>query len=118
MDKIVSKIAALGVPGLILMTAIGATGLYGAAAITVALSAIGPGGMLGGIITLCAIGLISEGITEYGFDELFKAVITEMYRKGDSKTTILQKIDKYPISHSLKLTLRETINKIDIMIIS
>ncbi|MBR3354577.1 MAG: hypothetical protein IKG47_04375 [Oscillospiraceae bacterium] len=118
MDKIISKIVALGVPGLILMTAIGATGLYGAASLTLALSAIGPGGMLGGIITLAVIGLICEGITEYGFDELFKAVITELYRKGETKATILHKIDQYPISHSLKLTLRETINKIDLIVIS
>ena len=60
MEKIVSKIAALGVPGLILITAIGATGLAGGAAITTALAAIGPGGMIGGIVTLGVIGLISE----------------------------------------------------------
>lgn len=36
MDKVVSKIAALGVPGLVLMVAISATGLYGGAAITTA----------------------------------------------------------------------------------
>lgn len=46
MDKIVSKIAALGVPGLVLTVAIGATGLAGGAAITTALAAIGPGGMI------------------------------------------------------------------------
>jgi len=48
MDKIVSKIAALGVPGLVLLVAISATGLYGAAAITTALAALGPFGMVGG----------------------------------------------------------------------
>ena len=36
MDKIVHKIAGLGVPGLILMVAIAATGLSGASAITAA----------------------------------------------------------------------------------
>ena len=49
MDKIISKVAALGIPGLVLVTAIGATGLTGAAAITAALAALGPGGILGGI---------------------------------------------------------------------
>ena len=66
MDKIVSKIAALGVPGLVLTVAIGATGLAGGAAITTALAAIGPGGMIGGLVTLGVIGLISEGISKYG----------------------------------------------------
>ena len=41
MDKLVSKIAALGIPGLVLVTAIGATGLAGGAAITTALAALG-----------------------------------------------------------------------------
>lgn len=52
MDKIISKVAALGVPGLILVVAIAASGLSGAAAITVALAALGPGGIIGGIATL------------------------------------------------------------------
>ena len=51
MDKIVSKVAALGVPGLVLVIAINATGLAGGAAITTALAALGPGGMKGGIAT-------------------------------------------------------------------
>ncbi|MGO8433483.1 hypothetical protein, partial [Rhizobium johnstonii] len=66
MYKIVSKIAALGVPGLVLTVAIGATGLAGGAAITTALAAIGPGGMIGGLVKLGVIGLISEGISKYG----------------------------------------------------
>ena len=41
LEKIVSKVAALGVPGLILLIAIAATGLTGAAAITAALAALG-----------------------------------------------------------------------------
>ena len=72
MDKIVSKIAALGVPGLVLTVAIGATGLAGGAAITTALAAIGPGGMIGGLVTLGVIGLISEGISKYGVDAIFR----------------------------------------------
>jgi len=58
MDKLVSKIAALGIPGLVLVTAIGATGLAGGAAITTALAALGPGGILGGIATLGIIAFI------------------------------------------------------------
>ena len=62
MDKLVSKVAALGVPGLVLVVAIGATGFAGGAAITTALAALGPGGMIGGIATLGGLGLIPEGI--------------------------------------------------------
>ncbi|MDP3486811.1 MAG: hypothetical protein Q8S19_02620 [Bacillota bacterium] len=50
MDKLVTKIVALGVPGLILVVAMGVSGWAGGAAITVALAG-GPFGMLGGICT-------------------------------------------------------------------
>ena len=98
MDKIVSKIAALGVPGLVLTVAIGATGLAGGAAITTALAAIGPGGMIGGLVMLGVIGLISEGISKYGVDAIFSAVVKELYRRGETKEQLKQKIKRYPIS--------------------
>ncbi|XOQ44672.1 MAG: Flagellar motor protein MotA [Clostridium sp.] len=107
MDKIVSKISAFGVPGLILLVAISATGLTGAAAITAALAAIGPGGILGGIATLGLAGLILEGLNEWGFEAIFSAVVKELYAKGETKESILQKIKKYPISKSLKRKLKE-----------
>lgn len=112
MEKIVSKIAALGVPGLILITAMSATGYAGGAALTTALSAIGPGGMLLGIATLGVIGLISEGLTEFGFDVIFAAVIKELYKKGESKESISRKIEKYPVSKSLKRKLKEKLEKV------
>ena len=101
----------MGIPGLILVTAIGATGLAGGAALTTALAAIGPGGMIGGIATLGVIGLISEGIAEYGFDAIFKAVVLELYKRGETKDTILKKIEKYPVSKGLKRKLCESLDK-------
>jgi hypothetical protein len=113
MDKIVSKIAGLGVAGLVLMIAISATGLAGGAALTAALAALGPGGMIGGIATLGAIGFISEAIAEYGFDAIFAAVIKELYKRGETKDSLFLKIDKYPVSKNLKSKLKDNINKID-----
>lgn len=109
MDKIVSKIAALGVPGLVFLFAVGATGLAGAASITAALAALGPGGMIGGIATLGIMGLISEAIAEYGFDAIFKAVVIELYKRGEDLDSLFIKIDKYPVSKGLKLKLKEKI---------
>ena len=71
MDRIVNKIAGLGVPGIMLMVAISMTGLSGAAAITAALALLGPGGMLGGIAFLLLAGAITSALTEFGFDALF-----------------------------------------------
>ena len=112
MEKIVSKIVALGVPGLVLFIAISATGLTGAAAITSALAALGPFGMYGGMATLGVIGLISQGIAEFGFDAIFTAVVKELYKKGESKDSILKKITKYPVSKSLKRKLREELENV------
>lgn len=111
MDKVVSKIAALGVPGLVLTVAIGATGLAGGAAITTALAAVGPGGMIGGLVTLGVIGLISEGISKYGVDAIFSAVVKELYRRGETKEQLKQKIKRYPISKDLKRKLNEYIER-------
>ena len=111
MEKIVSKVAGLSVPGLVLVVAISATGYAGGAAISTALSAIGPGGMLAGIATLGVIGLLSEGLTEFGFDAIFTAVVKELYKRGETKASILRKIEKYPVSKSLKRKLREELDK-------
>ena len=49
-DKVAEKIAALGIPGLVLLVAMAGSGFSGRAAIVVALATLGgPLGMLGGI---------------------------------------------------------------------
>lgn len=102
MDKIVEKIVSIGVPGIMLMVAISMTGLFGAAAITAALALLGPGGMIGGIITLLVAGAIASAISEYGFDALFRSVIKKMYQKGETKESIRMKIEKGPWSKKIE----------------
>lgn len=111
MDVLVKKIAALGVPGLVFLVAIEFTGLAGAAALTTALAAIGPGGIVGGVMTLCLLGLIAEGITDYGFDAIAKGVIKELYRKGESKESIRSKIERYPITSKLRRNLYNVVEE-------
>ena len=102
MDKIINKVAGLGIPGVMLMVAISMTGLSGAAAMTAALALLGAGGMLGGIALLLVAGMIASALTEFGFDALFKAVIKKLYQKGETKETIKRKIEKGPWSKKLK----------------
>lgn len=109
LDKITAKIAALGTLGLILIVAIHATGLAGAAAVTAALAAIGPGGMIGGIITLGFGVLVADAIAKYGFNAIFTGVVKELYKRGETKDTIRDKIEKYYISEELKLKLKKTL---------
>ena len=112
MDKLISKIVGLGVPGLVLLVAMSATGYAGAVAITAALAALGgPLGMLGGIALLGFLVLISAGLSKYGFDKIYEAVVKELYKKGETKVTIIEKINNYPISKDLKRKLKELIEK-------
>lgn len=113
MDKIISKIASLGIPGLVLVMAIGASGYAGGAAIVVALASLGPGGIIGGIATLGVLGLISQAISEWGIDAIFSGVVKELYKKGETKESIIMKIEKYPISKSLKLKLKDKLSKLN-----
>ena len=113
MERIISKIAAMGVPGLVLVLAMNATGYAGAAAITTALAALGgPVGMLGGIAALGILGLISEAIAKYGVDAIYKGVIKELYKRGESDESIKAKIDKYPLSKEQKRSLYDELDKL------
>lgn len=61
MDYIVQKIVALGIPGIVLLVAMAASGWAGAAAITTALATLGgPFGMIGGIAMLGVLVIVSD----------------------------------------------------------
>ncbi len=111
MDKVVDKIAALGVPGLVMLVAMSATGWAGAAAVTAALAALGgPLGMLGGIAMLGILGLISKALAEFGFEKLFVATVDRLLEKGTSKDEIRKKVEGYPVSRELKLKIFDHLN--------
>jgi len=107
-DNVVSTIAGLGVPGLVLLVAMAISGWAGAAAITAALATLGgPLGMLGGIAVLGILALMSKGLAEFGLEKIFFAVISRMEKDGQSKESIYQQISKYPISNTLKRKVRD-----------
>jgi hypothetical protein len=113
LDKVVDKIAALGVPGLVLMVAMAASGWAGGAAIVTALAILGgPLGMLGGIAVLIVLALISKALTTYGFEKLFVATIRRLYEQGMTKSEIRAKIDSYPISREIKLKVLDALEKL------
>lgn len=111
MDKLVSIIVALGVPGLVLLVAMSATGFAGAAALTTALAVLGgPLGMLGGIAGLGSLVLISRGLSKYGFDKIYEAVVKKFLEEGETKESILKKIENYLISKDLKRKLKDLLD--------
>lgn len=105
LDKIVETVASLGVPGLMLLTALGGSGLTGAAAITTALGSLGPGGMIGGVATLGVALLLVRGISEFGFDAILSNVVKQLYKQGETKETIKQKIEGYHVAKPLRFKL-------------
>jgi hypothetical protein len=93
MDEVVKKVAALGLPGVILVVTMGATGLTGAAAITAALAFLGgPAGMLGGIAVLGLTGLITDALAKVGLEDFLTAVYCER-RRSEPHGKLLSEID-------------------------
>jgi hypothetical protein len=114
MDQLVDKIAALGVPGLVLVVAMAVTGWTGAAALTTALAMLGgPFGMLGGIAMLGILGLISKGLSDYGFEAIFIAIVDELKKQGKSKSDIEREVESYPVSRDLKLKIKDYLRTIE-----
>lgn len=111
MDKVVDKVAALGIPGLVLVIAMGTTGFAGAAAVTATLAALGgPLGMIGGIGVFLLLGMIGQALARYGMERLFGSVVDRLLSKGYSLKQIKSKIMHYPISKKLKEAL---LNRLD-----
>ncbi|MGX7201598.1 hypothetical protein BCR22_08865 [Enterococcus plantarum] len=102
MDELLKKMAAFGVPGIVLVVAISVSGYAGGVAITVALASLGPFGMIGGIATLGVIGLISHTIADYGTEKVIQAVVKEQLKKKE-QNQIIKEIWNYPITKGLKL---------------
>jgi hypothetical protein len=107
MDEAVRKIAALGLPGVILLIAMATTGFTGAAAITAALAMLRPGGMIGGIMFLGVISIAADALSKFGLEALLVGVYTDRHNKGETKEALCNEINGLFISEDLKRRLRE-----------
>ena len=110
-DKIIEKIVALGVPGLVLVIVIATVGEVGGAAIVVALATLGgPLGMLGGIAVLGLILLIAQAIAKYGAEAVMKSVVKGLKEKGTTAEEIIKTVNGYWfISNDLKRKIVATV---------
>jgi cobalamin biosynthesis protein CbiD len=109
MDEVVRKVAALGLPGVLLVITMAATGFAGAAAITTALATLGgPFGMMGGIAVLGITGLVADALGKYGIDGLLTGIYMER-KKKEPKEKLCKEINDLAISSDLKRKLREII---------
>lgn len=103
MDEFVERLAGIGVPALVFLIIMSTTGLAGAAAITATLALLGPGGMIGGIITLTVIGAGASVIAKYGYSAIITATCKKIMQKDNlTQEQMCEKIDKSPITKGLK----------------
>lgn len=111
MDEFCEKLASIGIPALVFLAAMSATGLAGAAAITAALAALGgPVGMFGGVVALITMGGGISLISRYGVSKIMIEVSKKiMENENLSKEEMFKKIDSYPITKSLKATIKSEI---------
>jgi hypothetical protein len=113
MDKVVQKLVALGVPGLVFLMAVAISGVTGGAAIVTALAFLGgPFGMLGGIAALAVGALVVDALGQWGLEALFKEVVEGLRKKGLSHNDIRSKVKSYPISKSLKREIFEHLDRL------
>ncbi|WP_414546343.1 GTPase [Nostoc sp. CCY0012] len=112
MEEVIRKVAAMGLPGVILVVVMATTGLTGAAAITSALAILGgPAGMLGGIAVLGITGTLTDILAKFGI-ELVLMRIYEKRSEIEPIEKLTQEIDKLPfISSGLKRKLTRIIDK-------
>ncbi len=112
MDKVIQKLVAMGVPGLVLLAIAATTGLAGGAAIITALSVMGgPFGILGGIAALGVLALTVDAVSKYGFEKIGEQVVKGLEEDGLSKAEICTKIQGYKmLSDELKNKLKRLVN--------
>jgi hypothetical protein len=111
MDEVVRKVAALGLPGVVLLITMAATGFTGAAAITAALAALGPAGMLGGIAFLGVVGIAADALSKFGLEAILCEVYLERKRQGASIEQLHWEINQLWVSDDLKRHLKETVTR-------
>ena len=112
MDELIRKVAALGLPAVILAIVMASTGLAGAAAITSALAILGgSAGMFGGMVVLGTSGILADILAKFGI-ELALMRIYEIRSEKENVEKLCQEIDNLPyISNELKQKVKTLIDK-------
>ncbi|MCR5742240.1 MAG: hypothetical protein K6F92_00725 [Lachnospiraceae bacterium] len=111
MDRILSKVAALGIPTLIFAIFVAFSGQSGSAAINVALNNIGFGNMSTGLLVLGILVLLSEWASRVLIKKLYQKKVGMLKDSGKSKYDIQDRIDTYPVSKQLRLELKDGVEK-------
>lgn len=113
-QRTIEQFVALGVPGLVLLAALSATGFAGAAAITAGLASLGgPFGMLGGIGVLVILYAAAKPLASHGFRYIAVGVVRGLKAKGQSVEDIRAAISRIPdwlLTRSVRMKLDEALS--------
>jgi hypothetical protein len=91
-EKIIEEVVGLGVPGITLLILITISPYAGGAAIVWALSTLGPGGMIGGIISLPVLYYFGRWSAKNGTEQTVKLIAKEAKKQGLDKEEIIENI--------------------------
>ena len=102
-DRIIDKLAPLGVPGLIFLVLMSFSPWAGGAAIMSTLALLGgPFGAIAGLGVLGVFSIYGKKISAFGYNRVIVLLIDRMKKQGKSADEIIQEIQKFPISDELK----------------
>lgn len=107
MNSILTFFAAEGVPTAFFANRLRkASAYHGGAQITKALASTGPGGMLGGMITLLVIQAVSYKLTDIATEQVLVAIIRHRIRNGVPVENVVKSIDRWPVFFGLREKLK------------
>lgn len=108
LDEVVQKLASLGLPGIIFIIAVAASGGTAYPAIYALFGLGGPLGLIGGLGVLGISTIIGDIVTGYGIEALLKTVYLKR-RETETQEYLINEVEGLPISQVLKLNLKKAI---------
>lgn len=114
MDKLIKLLAPFGIMGIVFIVALTSAmsaGLVGAAAFTATMAALGPGGMIGGVISLFVVGIVTKLAVDCGYDGIVMAVVKEQLKTKTKEDILIEISNNKFTSKDLKLKITDYIDR-------
>ena len=99
----------MGIVLIVAITTAMSSGLAGGSVYTTTLAAIGPFGIVGGLVSLCVFGLVSSLITDSGVDKIMIAIISDQLKTRNKEELADDINNSKLISKDMKLKICDCI---------
>lgn len=112
MNKIISRLTAFGVPGLVYFVAATNSGLLGGATLVGLVALLGgPIGLVGAVGLASTTAALKGVVRMNGFEPTFDALVEAYEAKGITREEIRLKVSRYPISKLLKQAILDALDR-------